>query len=324
MPEENCTAPTRFILLGFTNRVEVEISLFGLFLLIHATTLEVNAGLVVLVQLNDCLHMPMHYFLSNLSFLDLSCSSAIAPKMLVNLLAQQKTISLIGYATQMFLLAFADAKCLILAAMVYDRYVAICHPLLDTVAMSHRVCTSVVAGAYLIGGLTLLVHTSFMFTLSFWGTNMINHFFCDVPPLMELSCSDTHISEVLLFTLCGFIQTSTFLTIVLSYACILSTILRIEVAGSRYKAFYTCTSHLTAVRLFYGSLFFTYLQPSSSYSLGKVISAFYTVVFPVLNPLLYSLRNKLVKAALRRTEECFLSYFLRSEKAIMCFWCNTQ
>uniref|UniRef100_A0A8C0ATY8 Olfactory receptor n=1 Tax=Buteo japonicus TaxID=224669 RepID=A0A8C0ATY8_9AVES len=306
MPEENCTVLTEFILLGFTDRLEVEIPLFGLFLLIYTTTLVGNAGLILLVQLNACLHTPMYYFLSSLSFLDLSCSSAIAPKMLVNLLAQRKTISLIGCATQMFLFAaFADAECLILAAMAYDRYVAVCHPLLYTVAMSRRVCTSVVVGAYLSGGLTSLVHTSFTFTLLFCGSNVINHFFCDIPPLLELSCSSTHVNEILLFTLCGFIQTSTFLTITVSYACILSTILRIRVAGSRHKAFYTCTSHLMAVGLFYGSLLFMYLQPSSSYSLDmdKVISVFYTVVFPMLNPLIYSLRNKEVKDALRRTVE---------------------
>ncbi|KAM6204711.1 olfactory receptor 5AS1-like [Sarcoramphus papa] len=306
MPEENCTALTEFILLGFTDRLEVEIPLFGLFLLVYATTLVGNAGLIVLIQLNACLHTPMYYFLSNLSFLDLSCSSAIAPKMLVNLLGQWKSISLIGCATQMFLFAaFADAECLILAAMAYDRYVAICHPLLYTIAMSRRVCTSMVAGAYLSGCLTSLVHTSFTFTLSFCGSNTINHFFCDIPPLLELSCSNTRINEILLFALCGFIQASTFLTIAVSYACILSTILRIHVADSRHKAFYTCTSHLTAVGLFYGALLFTYLRPSSSYSLDtdKVVSAFYTVAFPMLNPLIYSLRNKDVKDALRRTVE---------------------
>ncbi|XP_074004493.1 olfactory receptor 5AS1-like [Numenius arquata] len=306
MPEENYTAPSEFILSGFMDRQEVELPLFGVFLLVYATTLVGNIGLVVLVQHNACLHTPMYYFLRNLSFLDLSCSSAIAPKMLVNLLAQQKTISLIGCATQMFLFAtFADAECLILAAMAYDRYVAICHPLLYTVAMSRRFCTSMVAGAYLSGGLTLLVHTSFTFTLSFCGSNVINHFFCDILLLLELSCSNTQANEVLLVTLCGFVQTSTFLTIVVSYACILSTVLRIRGVDRRHKAFYTCTSHLTAVGFFYGSLLFAYLWPSSSYSLdtNKVVSAFYTVVFPMVNPLIYSLRNKEVKDALRRTVE---------------------
>ncbi|KAM6408313.1 LOW QUALITY PROTEIN: olfactory receptor 5AS1-like [Rhynochetos jubatus] len=273
MPEENCAKLTRFILLGFTDHPAVEIPLFGLFLLIYTTLVE-NICLIVLIQLIACLHIPMYYFLSNLSFLDLSCSSAIcsSPKMLVNLLAQWKTIYLIGCATQRFFAAFADAECLI-GAMAYD-HVAICHPLLYITAMSHRICTSS------SGGLTLLVQS---FTLLFCGSNMISHFFCDAPPLLELSCSKTHINKVLLFSLCGFIQTSTFLTI---------------------KAFYTCTSHLMLVGLFYVSLF-TYLQPSSSYSLGtdKVISVFYTVMFPMLNLRIYSLRNKEVKDALRRTVE---------------------
>ncbi|XP_061199286.1 olfactory receptor 5AS1-like [Neopsephotus bourkii] len=304
MPEENCTTLTEFILLGFTDHLEVEIPLFGLFLLTYMTTSVGNAGLIVLLQLNACLHTPMCYFLSNLSFLDLICSSAIASKMLVSLLAQRKTISFTGCATQMFFFAaFADAECLLLAAMAYDRYVAVCHPLVYTVIMSRRVCTTLVDGVYLSGGLTSLVHTSFTFTLSFCGSNVINHFFCDIPPLLELSCSNKYINEVLLFTLCGFIQTSTFLAIAVSYTCILSTILRIHVADNRHKAFYTCGSHLMAVGLFYGSLLFTYLQPSFSHSMNtnKVISAFYTLVFPMLNPLIYSFTNKEVKDALRRT-----------------------
>ncbi|XP_066854874.1 olfactory receptor 5AS1-like [Anser cygnoides] len=306
MPEKNHTAVTEFILLGFTDRPEVELPLFGLFLLIYITTLVGNAGIIVLVWLNTCLHSPMYYFLSNLSFLDLSYSSAIAPKMLLNLLAQRKTISVFGCATQMFLFAaLADAECLILAVMAYDRYVAICRPLLYAVTMSHRVCALLVAGAYLSGVLTSLVHTSFVFTLSFCGSNTINHFFCDIPPLLELSCSKTQVNEVLLFTLCGFIQTSTFLIIVVSYACILGTILQFHAAESRHKAFSTCTSHLMAVGLFYGSLLFTYLRPSSSYSpdTDKIIAVFYTVVFPMLNPMIYSLRNKEVMEALRRSIE---------------------
>ncbi|NXI69617.1 O5AS1 protein, partial [Anseranas semipalmata] len=306
MPEENHTAVTEFILLGFTDHPEVELPLFGFFLLIYATTLVGNAGIIALVWLNACLQTPMYYFLSNLSFLDLSYSSAIAPKMLVNLLAQRKTISFFGCATQMFLFAaLADAECLILAAMAYDRYVAICHPLLYTITMSRRVCTSMVAGAYLSGGLTSLVHTCFLFTLSFCSSNIINHFFCDIPPLLELSCSDTQVNEVLLFTLCGFIQTSTFFIIIVSYACILGTILRLHAAEGRHKAFSTCTSHLMAVGLFYGSLLFMYLRPRSSYSLDtdKMIAVFYTVVLPMMNPVIYSLRNKEVREALRRSIE---------------------
>ncbi|NXL94254.1 O5AS1 protein, partial [Alectura lathami] len=302
----NHTAVTEFILLGFSDRPDVEFPLFGLFLLIYVTTLVGNAGLIVLVWLNACLHAPMYYFLSNLSFLDLSYASVIAPKMLVNLLTQRKTISFFGCATQMFLFAaLADAECLLLAAMAYDRYVAICRPLLYPVTMSRRACTFMVAGAYLSGGLTSLVHTSLTFTLSFCGSNTINHFFCDIPPLLKLSCSNTHVNELLLLTLCGFIQTGTFLVIVTSYACILGTILWLHAAEGRHKAFSTCTSHLTAVAFFYGSLLFTYVRPSSSYlpHTDKIVAVFYTVVFPMLNPLIYSLRNKEVREALRRSVE---------------------
>ncbi|XP_050192695.1 olfactory receptor 5AS1-like [Myiozetetes cayanensis] len=317
MPEGNCTALTEFILLGFTDRPEVEIPLFGLFLLIYGTTLVGNVCLVVLVRLNAHLHTPMYYFLSNLSFLDLSCSSAIAPKMLVNLLSQHKAISSLGCGMQMFLLAASiDAECLVLAAMAYDRYVAVCHPLLYPVAMSHGTCTSLVAGAFLSGALTSLVHTSLTFSLRFCGSGRIDHFFCDIPALLELPRSDTRLNRALLVTLCGLIQTSTFLSIALSYTCILSTLSRIQVTDSRHKAFHTCSSHLTAVGLFYGSLLFTYLKPSSNHSpLGtdKAVSALYTLVFPMLNPLIYSLRNKEVKDALRRTLErrVFSQGFLR-------------
>ncbi|XP_006032289.1 olfactory receptor 5AS1-like [Alligator sinensis] len=306
MPSGNQTTVTEFILFGFTSSPEMEVALFVLFLIIYISTLVGNTGIIILIQSDSYLHTPMYYFLSNLSFLDLCYSSAIAPKMLANFLSHSKTISFAGCATQMFLFAaFADAECLILAAMACDRYVAICNPLLYTAVMSQRVCISLVAGAYISGSMSSLVHTCFTFTLSFCGSNVINHFFCDIPPLLALSCSNTHINEILLFALCGFIQTSTFVIILVSYAYILFAILRIRSAENRHKAFSTCTSHMTAVTLFYGTLLFMYLQPSSSYVLdtAKVVSVFYTVVFPMLNPLIYSLRNKEVKDALRRTLE---------------------
>ncbi|XP_006032290.2 olfactory receptor 5AR1-like isoform X1 [Alligator sinensis] len=306
MPSGNQTTVTEFILFGFTSSPEMEVALFVLFLIIYISTLVGNTGIIILIQSDSYLHTPMYYFLSNLSFLDLCYSSAIAPKMLANFLSHSKTISFAGCATQMFLFAaFADAECLVLAAMAYGRYMAICNPLLYTAVMSQRVCISLVAGAYISGSMSSLVHTCFTFTLSFCGSNVINHFFCDIPPLLALSCSNTHINEILLFALCGFIQTSTFVIILVSYAYILFAILRIRSAENRHKAFSTCTSHMTAVTLFYGTLLFMYLRPSSSYALDtdKVVSVFYTVVFPMLNPLIYSLRNKEVKDALRRTLE---------------------
>ncbi|XP_032638424.1 olfactory receptor 5AS1-like [Chelonoidis abingdonii] len=306
MSRGNHTTVTEFILFGLTHCPEVEVVLFVLFLAIYVTTLVGNIGIILLIHISSCLHSPMYFFLSNLAFLDLSYSSAIAPKMLVNFLAQSKTISFTCCAMQMFLFAaFADAECLILAAMAYDRYVAICNPLLYMPIMSRRVCVSLIAGAYISGSVSSLIHTSLTFSLSFCGSNVINHFFCDIPPLLALSCSDTHINELLLFALCGFIQMSTFLVILISYAYVLAAILRIHSTEGRHKAFNTCTSHLIAVALFYGTLLFVYLRPSSSYSLDadKVVSVFYTVVFPMLNPLIYSLRNMEVKDALIRILE---------------------
>uniref|UniRef100_UPI0025416BFE olfactory receptor 5AS1-like n=1 Tax=Euleptes europaea TaxID=460621 RepID=UPI0025416BFE len=299
MAKGNHTTVTEFILFGFTDRQDIKAALFVLFLAIYIATLVGNIGIFVLIWISPCLHTPMYFFLNNLAFLDLSYSSAITPKMLANFLAERKTISFTGCIAQMYLFAcFADAECLLLAAMAYDRYMAICNPLLYTALMSRKVCAWLVAGSYLTGSMSSLVHTWFTFHLSFC-SSVINHFFCDIPPLLALSCSNTHINEILLFALCGSIQMSTFLVIIVSYFCILCTILKIQSAEGRHKAFSTCTSHLTAVALFYGTLLFMYLRPSSSYALDtdKIISVFYTVVFPMVNPLIYSLRNKDVKDA---------------------------
>ncbi|XP_032075259.1 olfactory receptor 5AS1-like isoform X3 [Thamnophis elegans] len=246
----------------------------------------------------------MYFFLSNLAFLDTIYSSTIAPKMLVNFLREKKAISFTGCIVQMYLFAsFADAECLLLAAMAYDRYMAICNPLLYPVLMSHKVCICLITGSYLISSMTSLVHTCFTFHISFCGSNVINHFFCDIPPLLALSCSNTHINEMLLFALCGFIQMSTFLFILISYSFVLCTVLKIPTNTGRQKAFSTCSSHFIAVALFYGALLFTYLRPTSNYApdTDKIISVFYTVVFPMMNPLIYSLRNKEVKDAWKKT-----------------------
>nr|XP_028594901.1 olfactory receptor 5AS1-like [Podarcis muralis] len=301
MVKGNQTTVTEFILLGFTDHQETQVVLFVLFLAIYVATLVGNIGIMTLIWISPSLHSPMYFFLNNLAFLDLSYSSAITPKMLASFLTGRKTISLAGCIAQMYLFAsFADAECLLLAAMAYDRYMAICNPLLYPVLMSRKVCVWLVAGSYLTGGMSSFMHTYFTFRLSFCNSNVINHFFCDIPPLLALSCSNTHFNEILLFALCGFIQTSTFVFILISYACILCTILRIHSAEGRHKAFSTCTSHLTAVTLYYGTLLFTYLRPSSSYTLDtdKIISVFYTVIFPMLNPLIYSLRNEEVKDTL--------------------------
>uniref|UniRef100_A0A8D0BSE1 Olfactory receptor n=1 Tax=Salvator merianae TaxID=96440 RepID=A0A8D0BSE1_SALMN len=297
---KNYTSVSAFILLGFTDCHEIEVVLFVLFLAIYVATLMGNIGIIILIWINPYLHSPMYFFLNNLAFLDLSYSSAITPKTMAHFLAEKKTISFTGCIIQMYLFAsFADAECLLLAAMAYDRYMAICNPLLYPALMSHKVCICLVAGSYLTGSMSSLVHTCFTFRLSFCGSNVINHFFCDIPPLLALSCSNTHINEILLFAL---FEMTSIITVLISYIFIVMTVLRIHSAESRIKAFSTCTSHLTAVTIFYGTILFMYFRPRSSYTLDtdKVASVFYTVLVPMLNPLIYSLRNKEVKDALRR------------------------
>ncbi|KAM5224019.1 olfactory receptor 5AS1 [Hipposideros larvatus] len=304
--ESNYTMPTEFLLVGFTDCLPLRVTLFLVFLIVYTLTVVGNMGLIILVNINSSLQTPMYYFLGNLSFLDISYSTAITPKMLVNFLKSRKTISLYGCALQMFFFAcFADAECLVLAAMAYDRYAAICNPLLYPTLMSRRVCVCFIVLAYFSGSMTSMVHVCLTFRLPFCGSNLVNHFFCDIPPLLALSCADTHINELLLFALCGFIQTSTFMVIFISYFHILITVLNIKSSGGRSKTFSTCASHLIAVTLFYGTLLFMYLRPTTSYSLNadKVVALFYTVVFPMFNPIIYSFRNKDVKNALKKLLE---------------------
>lgn len=306
MLESNYTMPSEFLLVGFTDYLPLRVTLFSVFLIVYTLTVVGNMGLIILVNISSSLQTPMYFFLSNLSFLDISYSTAITPKMLVNFLTSRKIISLYGCALQMFFFAcFADAECLVLAAMAYDRYAAICNPLLYPTLMSKRVCTCCIVLAYFSGSMTSMVHVCLTFRLPFCGSNIVNHFFCDIPPLLALSCADTHINELLLFALCGFIQTSTFVVTFISYFRILITILSIKSSGGRSKTFSTCASHLIAVTLFYGTLLFMYLRPTTSYSLNtdKVVALFYTVVFPMFNPIIYSFRNKDVKNALKKLLE---------------------
>lgn len=306
MLESNYTMPTEFIFVGFTEYLPLRVTLFLVFLIIYTLTVVGNMTLMILVYMNASLQTPMYYFLSNLSFLDISYSTAITPKMLVNFLASKRSISFSGCALQMFFFAcFADAECLVLAAMAYDRYAAICNPLLYSSLMSRRVCNCLTVLAYFSGSVTSLVHVCLTFRLPFCGSVLVNHFFCDIPPLLALSCADTYVNELLLFLLCGFIQTSTFTVIFLSYFCILITAFNTKSPGGRSKAFSTCVSHLMAVTLFYGTLLFMYLRPMTSYSLhtDKVVAMFYTVVFPMFNPVIYSFRNKDVKNTLKKLLE---------------------
>ncbi|XP_067389155.1 olfactory receptor 8U3-like [Emydura macquarii macquarii] len=303
MSEGNHTLVTEFVLSGLTESPEMKAICFLLFLVMYLITLVGNLGMMVLIRVTPRLHTPMYYFLSNLNFVDFCYSSTITPKMLVNFLTEKRTISSGGCITQLFCFVLtASVECLLLAVMAYDRYVAICKPLLYRVIMSHRVCARLVAGSYLIGFVHALAQTISTFRLSFCSSNVINHYFCDIPPLIQLSCSDTYSNEIVLYTFGTFHGIFTSLEILISYIYIISTILRIRSTGGRRKAFSTCASHLTAVMIFYGTTVFMYVRPISSYSLDrdKVISVFYTAVIPMLNPLIYSLRNKEVKDALKR------------------------
>ncbi|XP_075782192.1 olfactory receptor 5W2-like [Pelodiscus sinensis] len=304
MEEGNHSVVTDFILSGLTDRPELQVPLFVLFLLIYVISLVGNGGMILLIKIDPRLHTPMYFFLGNLSFCDLCYSTVIAPKMLLNFLAERKSISYSFCVVQMYLcIFFQDIECLLLAVMAYDRYVAICNPLLYTVTMSGRLCNLLVAGLYGVGLVDATTNAYYTFRLSFCRSNIINHFFCDIPPLLALSCSDTRNSEIVLFAFACFVIVSSVVTVLLSYVCIISTILRIHSAEGRRKAFSTCTCHLTAVVLFHGTLLFMYLRPTSSYSMDtdKIASVFYTLVIPMLNPLIYSLRNREVKDAVRKT-----------------------
>ncbi|XP_029431456.1 olfactory receptor 1020-like [Rhinatrema bivittatum] len=293
---------TEFIFLGLTDVPEIQILLFLLFLLIYIITLLGNIGIIMITRITPHLQTPMYFFLSNLSFIDLCYSSTITPKLLENLLVEVKSISFIGCIVQLYVFAsMATIESLLLSVMAYDRYVAICNPLLYTVTITKRICIQLVCAAFLGGFLQSAIQTGFTFRLSYCGSNEIKHFYCDIPPLLKLSCSDTLINEIVIFICGSFTSLGCLLVILMSYAYIISSILRIHSTEGRCKIFSTCGSHLLVVILFYATILFTYFRPTSTYSLSRdrVVSVFYTVVIPMLNPLIYSLRNQEVKDSMR-------------------------
>lgn len=299
----NYTKESDFILMGLTDSKEIQLVLTVLFVLIYLVTVLGNAGMMLIIRLDAQLHTPMYFFLSHLSFLDLSYSTVITPKTLQNLLTSTKVISFIGCFTQMYaFVLLAAAECFLLASMAYDRYVAICNPLQYPVIMSTRFCSTLLTGSYMIGTMDSTVNIFCMNTLYFCRTKVIHHFFCDTSPILALSCSDTRNIQIIIFIFAGSTLVVSLITISASYVSILSTILKINSTSGKHKAFSTCASHLLGVTVFYGTLIFTYLKPSNSYYSGKeqVASVFYTIVIPMLNPLIYSLRNKEVKCAIDR------------------------
>ncbi|KAM8971562.1 olfactory receptor 5W2-like [Sarcophilus harrisii] len=301
--ERNYSNLTEFILLGITNDQKLKVTLFVIFLIIYLVILIANLGMIILIRIDTQLHWPMYFFLSHIhmSFCDLCYSSNIGPKILVDIFAKDKSISFTGCALQLYFFCFfADSIDVLLTVMAFDRYMAISNPLLYTVNKSSWVCYLLVAVAYMVGFTDNLLHTTLSFTLSFCRSNEINHFFCDIPPLLSLSCSDTHINELMLFIIFGFIETVTISGILISYCYIFLSVLKVCSTEGRIKAFSTCISHLTVFTLYQGTVLFMYFRTSSSYSLDqdKMTSLFYTLVIPMLNPLMYSLRNKDVKEAL--------------------------
>ncbi|XP_008847792.1 olfactory receptor 502-like [Nannospalax galili] len=298
----NLTAVTQFILLGLTDDPVLRIILFIIILCIYLVTLSGNLSTILLIRVSPQLHHPMYFFLSHLASTDIGYSSSVTPNMLVNFLVERNTISYIGCAIQLgSAVFFGTVECYLLAVMAYDRFVAICSPLLYSTKMSTQVCDQLLVVAYLGGFLNASSYTFSFFSFVFCGPSRINHFFCDFTPLVELSCSDNHVYVVLDTISVGIAIVVTVFVIAISYIYILITILKMRSTEGRRKAFSTCTSHLTAVTLFYGTVTFIYVMPKSTYSTdqNKVVSVFYMVVVPMLNPIIYSLRNNEIKGALK-------------------------
>ena len=303
MAPGNDSITTQFILVGLTDQSVLQLPLFFLFLVMYTVTVMGNLSLIILIGLSSHLHTPMYFFLFNLSFIDLCYSTVFTLKMLINIISKKKIISYMGCMTQLYFFTFFGiSECYVLTSMAYDRYVAICNPLLYKIAMSPKVCSSFMLGSYLMAFLDAMILIVGMLRLNFCDANTINHYLCDTYPLLQLSCTSTYILELEVIIVSGINIILPSLTIFVSYGLILSNILHISSTEGRSKAFRTCSSHIIAVSLFFGSSAFVYLKPSSvSADDGKISSVFYTNVIPMMNPLIYSLRNKDVKLALRKT-----------------------
>ncbi|XP_072494277.1 olfactory receptor 13C2-like [Notamacropus eugenii] len=299
----NKTVLTEFILLGLSKYPKLEIFFFVLCMTIYIVILFGNSVIIILSILDSHLHTPMYFLLSNLSFLDICYTSSFVPKMLVNFLSTRKLLSFSGCVAQMSVsFAMGTTECVLLAVMAYDRYVAICNPLRYPIVMNRTVYVNLAALSWLIGVLNSLFHTILTMQLPFCGKNVIDHFTCEILAVMHLACADISLNElIILLTTIIFILTP-LLLIVISYVFILSTILKIRSAEGRSKAFSTCSAHLTVVIIFYGTILFMYMKPRSKASLttDKLIALFYGIFTPMLNPIIYSLRNKDVNAAVKR------------------------
>ncbi|XP_012598513.1 olfactory receptor 5K3-like [Microcebus murinus] len=311
MNGNNHSLITEFILKGFTDHPELKTLLFVVFFAIYVITMVGNLGLVVLIYAEHRLHTPMYIFLGNLALMDSCCSCAITPKMLENFYSEDRSISLYECMAQFYFLCLAEtADYFLLAAMAYDRYVAICSPLQYHTKMSRKLCIQMTSGAYIAGNLHSMIHVGFLFRLTFCESHQINHFFCDILPLYRLSCVDPYINELMVLIFSGSIQIFTITVVLISYLCILFTIFTMKSKAGRRKALFTCASHFLSVSIFYGSLLFMYIRPNSFKEGAKDIpvAIFYTLVIPLLNPFIYSLRNKevinVVKKIMKKKNFC--------------------
>ncbi|NXK23959.1 OR5V1 protein, partial [Arenaria interpres] len=303
MQRVNLSTVSEFVLVGLSDAPEVRFLLFVLFLIIYLATMAGNITILVAMSTDTRLHNPMYFFLGNLSLLDILCPTITVPKMLEALLLENKVISFTGCMLQLFfLIDVVGTEIFLLAVMAYDRYVAICHPLQYMNIVSLKLCAYLATGTWVVGFFNSLLHTSLVFTLFFCGSNEVDQYYCDIPPVLALSCSPTYSRELVTLIIAGVLGSGAFVVTLVSYLYILVAILSMNSSESRHKAFSTCGSHLTVVCLFYGTTICTYVRPSSTYSphQDRIVSMLYGTLTPLLNPIIYSLRNKEVKCALKR------------------------
>ncbi|MEE6483391.1 hypothetical protein FKM82_013534 [Ascaphus truei] len=297
------SSTTPFILVGLSDYNNHPILFFVAFLTVYIISLVGNALIVAITLATPQLHTPMYFFLSNLSLTDMCLTSVVTPRLLLNLLSQNKSISFTDCIAQVyFFISFAGVECFLLTTMAYDRFVAVCKPLHYVTIMNRKLCIQMVVVSWITNFVNSVLHTLLIARLSFCGPRLIQHFFCDLIPLFKLSCSDTSVNELVIFTEGSLVVALPFLVTLISYVYIICTIMKIRTAIGRKTAFSTCSAHLTAVLLFYGTMIFVYFRPSSAYSAShdKVAAVLYTVITPLLNPFIYSLRNKHVKRALKK------------------------
>ncbi|XP_075815499.1 olfactory receptor 10AG1-like [Microtus pennsylvanicus] len=302
---------TEFILLGLSDVPHIQRMLFGIFLLMYLTILMCNSTIMLITRIDPALQTPMYFFLSNFSFVEICYVTVTIPRMLMDLCTQKGTISLLSCAVQLcFVIMLGGMEFLLLTVMAYDRYVAICNPLHYPLVMNNKVCVQLVATCWISIIPVVTGQTYQIFSLPYCGSNEINHYFCDIPPILKLACGDTFVNNLAIYVASVVFIMVPFLLILVSYGKIICNILKLSSAGGRSKAFSTCSSHLIVVVLFYGTATITYAQPKSnrSESMGKLLSLFYTILIPLLNPIIYTLRNKDIMVALRKLQTKLSTY----------------